>query len=133
MSDLKNLIKKTLLKEEKFMSVQQSITFDFDVYYDAGGHAKSRMLRHGKKDRITEYYVHMIIKKGLDDIIYNILDNNIRHGVRFILSQNFGDYINLVLLPQQLDATHWNLTIITMIKTDSFTIGHNQLQIFVEK
>lgn len=133
MSDLKNLIKKTLLKEDKFMSIQKNITFDFDVYYDIGGHAKSRMLRHGKKNRITEHYIHMIIKKGLDDIIYNILDNKIRNNIRFILSQNFGDYINLVLLPQQLDATHWNLTIITMIKTDSFTIGHNQLQIFVNK
>ena len=50
---------------------------------------------------------------------------------RFIVSRDSGDYLNVVIKPEELDVNHWNLVTITVMKNPNFTVGKGQLQIVV--
>jgi len=131
MININNIIIKNLLREEKFHELKKEISFSFEIYHDYGGHTQERKWRHGSGSKIYDLDIIRLLKSGLDDIIYNIIDGSIRHGRRFILSRDGGDHLNLVVLPEKLDSIHWNLTIITVMKKQDFTVGKGQLQIYV--
>ena len=48
------------------------------------------------------------------------------------MSRDGGDYLNVVINPEKLDTTHWNLVTITVMKKPDFTVSAGQLQIFVQ-
>lgn len=128
---IENIIKETLLKEQKFHELKKEITFSFEIFHDHYGHTKDRKWRHGSGNKIYDLDIVNLLKDGLDEIIYHIIDGDIRHGRRFILSRLGGDFLNLVILPEKLEPDQWNLTIITVMKKEDFTVGKGQLQIYV--
>ncbi len=131
MSTLEGLIKKTLLQEQKFHEISNEITFDFDLYHDEYGHTQQRKWRHGSEHKISDFDIVKLLKQASDEIVYNIIDGNIRHKRRFIVSREKGDNLNLVIDPEKIESTYWNLIVITVMKKSDFTVGKGQLQIFV--
>jgi hypothetical protein len=131
MININHIIRKNLLKEEKFHELKKEISFSFDIYHDYGGHTQGRKWRHGSGNKIYDLDIVRLLKSGLDEIIYNIIDGNIRNSRRFILSREGGDNLNLVISPEKLESNKWNLVIITVMKKQDFTVGAGQLQIFV--
>lgn len=131
MLQLKDLIKKTLLKEQKFHEISKEITFDFDLYHDEYGHTQQRKWRHGSDYKITDFDIVKLLKQSSDQIVYNIIDGNIKHKRRFIVSREKGDNLNLVIEPEKLESTYWNLIVITVMRKSDFTVGKGQLQIFI--
>ena len=131
MININHIIRKNLLKEEKFHELKKEISFSFDIYHDYGGHTQGRKWRHGSGNKIYDLDIVRLLKSGLDEIIYNIFDGNIRNSRRFILSREGGDNLNLVISPEKLESNKCNLVIITVMKKQDFTVGAGQLQIFV--
>ena len=131
MININQIIRKNLLKEEKFHDLKKEIKFSFEIYHDAGGHNQQRKWRHGSENKIYDLDIIRLLKSGLDEIIYHIIDGDIKNGRRFILSRDGGDNLNLVILPEKIDTINWNLVIITVMKKEDFTVGKGQLQIYV--
>lgn len=131
MININQIIRKNLLKEEKFHDLKKEIKFSFEIYHDAGGHTQQRKWRHGSENKIYDLDIIRLLKSGLDEIIYHIIDGDIKNGRRFILSRDGGDNLNLVILPEKIDPINWNLVIITVMKKEDFTVGKGQLQIYV--
>jgi len=131
MSILKDIIKKTLIQEQKFHEISKDITFDFDLYHDEYGHTQARKWRHGSGSKITDYDIVKLLDDASEQIIYNIIDGNIRHKRRFIVTREKGDNLNVVIQPEQMELSYWNLIIVTVMKKSDFTVGKGQLQIFV--
>ena len=86
---------------------------------------------HGSENKIYDLDIIRLLKSGLDEIIYHIIDGDIKNGRRFILSRDGGDNLNLVILPEKIDSINWNLVIITVMKKEDFNVGKGQLQIYV--
>ncbi len=131
MININQIIRKNLLKEEKFHDLKKEIKFSFEIYHDVGGHTQQRKWRHGSENKIYDLDIIRLLKSGLDEIIYHIIDGDIKNGRRFILSRDGGDNLNLVILPEKIDPINWNLVIITVMKKEDFTVGKGQLQIYV--
>ena len=131
MININHIVRKNLLREEKFHDLKKEIQFSFDIHHDRGGHTQQRKWRHGSENKIYDIDIVRLLKSGLDEIIYHIIDGDIKHGRRFILTKEKGDNLNLVILPEKLEPTNWNLTIITVMRKEDFTVGKGQLQIYV--
>jgi hypothetical protein len=131
MINIDNVIKSTLLNEQKFHEISNEITFDFELYHDEWGHTQDRKWRHGSANKISDYDIVKLLEAAKDDITYNIIDNNIRHKRRFIVTRKGGDRLNVVIEPYQLHIDEWRLVIITVMKKEDFTVSKGQLQIFV--
>jgi hypothetical protein len=129
--NIKSLIKETILREEKFHELSSEITFTFDLYHDAGGHTVQRKWRHGSGEKIYDYDIINLLEDAKDEIIYSIIDNEIRPNRRFIVSREGGDNLNVIVNPEKLETNHWNLVTITVMKKPDFTVSAGQLQIFV--
>ena len=129
--NIKSLIKETILREEKFHQLNSEITFTFDLHHDSGGHTMKRKWRHGSENKISDYDIVSLLNGAKEDIVYNIIDGQIRHNRRFIVSRDGGDYLNAVITPEKIGPTHWNLVTITVMKKPDFTVSPGQLQIFV--
>ena len=131
MINLTDTISKILLKEEKFHEINSEITFDFELFHDEWGHTKDRKWRHGSGNKIYDLDIVRLLEKAKDEIIYNIIDGNIKDGRRFIVSDLSGDNLNVVIEPIKNYVNEWRLIIITVMKKPDFTVSKNQLQIFV--
>jgi hypothetical protein len=131
MINIDNVIKRTLLNEQKFHEISNEITFDFELYHDEWGHTQDRKWRHGSGNKISDYDIVKLLEASKDDITYNIIDNNIKHKKRFIVTRTGGDHLNVVIEPYQLHINEWRLVIITVMKKEDFTVSKGQLQIFV--
>lgn len=131
MSGLNNIIKKTLLQEQKFHEISNEVTFDFDLYHDEWGHTNDRKWRHGSGNKIYDLNIVKLLEDAKDDIVYNIIEGKIREGKRFIVSRLKGDQLNIVIEPKKNYINHWDLIIITVMKKEGFTVSRGQLQIFV--
>ena len=130
MGGLNNIIKKTFLQEQKFHEISNEVTFDFDLYHDEWGHTNDRKWRHGSGNKIYDLNIVKLLEDAKDDIVYNIIEGKIREGKRFIVSRLKGDQLNIVIEPKKNYINHWDLTIITVMKKEGFTVGKGQLQIF---
>jgi len=131
---LKDLIKTQLLKEEKFHSISQSMTFNYDIYHNS--HSQYRKKRHGSGERITDYDIVKLLDKAKEEITYLIIDGKIRHKSRFIISDTRHPYLNLVIEPEKLGVNDlgvndWNLVVITVMNKFDFTGSRNQLHIYI--
>jgi len=131
MIGLNNIIKKTLLQEQKFHEISNDVTFDFDLYHDEWGHTNDRKWRHGSGNKIYDLNIVKLLEDAKDDIVYNIIEGKIRNGKRFIVSRLKGDQLNIVIEPKKNYINHWDLIIITVMKKEGFTVSKGQLQIFV--
>lgn len=131
MRALNDIIKKTLLQEQKFHEISNDVTFDFDLYHDEWGHTSDRKWRHGSGNKIYDLNIVKLLEDAKDDIVYNIIEGKIREGKRFIVSRLKGDQLNIVIEPKKNYINHWDLIIITVMKKEGFTVGKGQLQIFV--
>ena len=129
--NIKNIITETLIREEKFHQLEAEITFTFDLHHDMGGHTSQRKWRHGSGEKIYDYDIIKLLEDAKKEIDYGIIDGDIRHNRRFIVSRDGGDYLNIVVNPEKLDTTEWNLVTITVMKKKDFTVSSGQLQIFV--
>ena len=54
MININQIIRKNLLKEEKFHDLKKEIKFSFEIYHDAGGHTQQRKWRHGSENKIYD-------------------------------------------------------------------------------
>ncbi len=132
MNNLDSLISKIILQEQKFHEISNDITFDFELYHDEWGHTQDRKWRHGSGDKkIYDYHIVNLLEDAKDDITYNIIDKNIKHGKRFVVSRQGGDYLNIVIEPFRLHINEWRLVIITVMKKEDFTVSKGQLRIYV--
>ena len=131
MGYLNNIIKKTLLIEQKFHEISNEVNFDFDLYHDEWGHTNDRKWRHGSGNKIYDLNIVKLLEEAKDDIVYNIIEGKIREGKRFIVSRLKGDQLNVVIEPKKNYINHWDLTIITVMNKEDFSVGKGQLQIFV--
>lgn len=131
MGGLNDIIKKTLLQEQKFHEISNEVTFDFDLYHDEWGHTNDRKWRHGSGNKIYDLNIVKLLEEAKDDIVYNIIEGRIREGKRFIVSRLKGDQLNVVIEPKKNYINHWDLTIITVMNKEGFSVGKGQLQIFV--
>lgn len=131
MGGLNDIIKKTLLQEQKFHEISNEVTFDFDLYHDEWGHTNDRKWRHGSGNKIYDLNIVKLLEEAKDDIVYNIIEGRIREGKRFIVSRLKGDQLNVVIEPKKNYINHWDLIVITVMKKEDFSVGKGQLQIFV--
>ena len=131
MGGLNDIIKKTLLQEQKFHEISNEVTFDFDLFHDEWGHTNDRKWRHGSGNKIYDLNIVKLLEEAKDDIVYNIIEGRIREGKRFIVSRLKGDQLNVVIEPKKNYINHWDLIIITVMKKEDFGVGKGQLQIFV--
>ena len=129
--DIKNIIKESLIREQKFHELQSTIEFDFNLYHDTGGHTQMRKWRHGSGEKIYDYDISKLLNDAKDEIVYAIIDGDIRSNKRFIVSREGGDHLNVVIHPEKLETNQWNLVVITTMKKSDFTVSKGQLQIFV--
>lgn len=129
--NIKSLIKETIIREEKFHQLSGEVTFTFDLHHDMGGHTAQRKWRHGGSERIYDRDIVKLLEDAKDEIIYSIIDGEIKPNRRFIVSRDGGDYLNVVISPEKIDTDHWNLVTITVMKKPDFTVSPGQLQIFV--
>ena len=129
--NIKKLINETLIRESKFQTINANIEFTFDLYHDYWGHTKIRQWRHGSGDKIYDYDLSKLLSDAKEEIIYAIIDGDIRNGRRFIVSREGGDNLNVVISPEKLESDHWNLVVITTMRKDDFNISRGQLQIMV--
>lgn len=129
--DIKSVIKESLIRESKFQSLNANIEFTFDLYHDKGGHTQMRKWRHGSGQKIYDYDITKLLEDAKEEIIYAIIDGDIRNGRRFIVSREGGDNLNVVISPEKLESDHWNLVVITTMRKDDFNISRGQLQIMV--
>lgn len=131
MGGLNDIIKKTLLQEQKFHEISNEVTFDFNLYHDEWGHTNDRKWRHGSGNKIYDLNIVKLLEEAKDDIVYNIIEGRIREGKRFIVSRLKGDQLNVVIEPKKNYINHWDLIVITVMKKEDFSVGKGQLQIFV--
>ena len=131
MGGLNDIIKKTLLQEQKFHEISNEVTFDFDLFHDEWGHTNDRKWRHGSGNKIYDLNIVKLLEEAKDDIVYNIIEGRIREGKRFIVSRLKGDQLNVVIEPKKNYINHWDLIIITVMKKEDFSVGKGQVQIFV--
>lgn len=107
------------------------IEFTFDLHHDVGGHTSKRKWRHGSGEKIYDRDIVNLLDDAKEEIIYSIIDGDIRNGNRFIVSREGGDNLNVVIKPEELEVNHWNLVTITTMRKSDFTVSRGQLQIFV--
>lgn len=129
--NIKKIIQESLIREGKFQSLESTVTFNFDLYHDAGGHTQMRKWRHGSGEKIYDSDLYRLLDDAKKEIVYSIVDGDIRNGKRFIVSRDGGDYLNVVVKPEKIDTDEWNLVIITTMREPNFNVGRGQLQIFV--
>jgi hypothetical protein len=129
--NIKGIIKESILREEKFHELNAEIEFTFDLHHDIGGHTANRKWRHGSGERIYDMDIVRLLDDAKEEIIYSMIDGDIRNGRRFIVSRDGGDYLNVVIKPEELEVNHWNLVTITVMKNPDFTVGRGQIQIVV--
>jgi len=127
---IRSIIKKEILREEMYHIMKSQVTFTFDLHHDVGGHTNLRKNRHGIGS-ITDDDIIELLEDANQEIIYNIIDGNIVDKRRFIVSQDDGDFLNVVILPEQKSPTKWNLVTITVMKKEDFKVSRGQLQIYV--
>jgi hypothetical protein len=120
-----------LVHEQKFHELTADIEFTFDLHHDKGRHTQQRKWRHGKDERIYDIDIVRLLEDAKEEIMYSIIDGDIQNRRRFIVSRDGGDYLNVVVLPEEVDINRWNLVTITVMKNEDFTVGKGQLQIFV--
>lgn len=129
--NINRIIKESILREEKFHQLSDKIEFTFDLHHDVGGHTAKRKWRHGSGQKIYDRDIVNLLDDAKEDIIYSIIDGDIKNGKRFIVSKDGGDNLNVVIKPEKLDSNYWNLVTITTMKNPNFTVSRGQLQIFV--
>lgn len=129
--NISRIIKESILREEKFHQLNDKIEFTFDLHHDIGGHTAKRKWRHGSGEKIYDRDIVNLLDDAKEEIIYSIIDGDIKNGKRFIVSRDGGDYLNVVIKPEKLDSNYWNLVTITTMKNPNFTVSRGQLQIFV--
>jgi hypothetical protein len=126
---LKDIIKTELLNESRFHSINQSMTFTYDLYHNP--HSQYRKGRHGSGNRITDYDIITLLNNAKEEITYFIIDGKIKHKKRFVVSDMSNSYLNLIIEPERLNITHWNLVVITLMNKPHFTVSKGQLQLFI--
>lgn len=129
--NIKGIIKESLIREAKFHDLDVNITFNYELHHDEGGHTQMRKWRHGSGQKIYDYDIINLLDDAKKEITYSIIDGDIRSGRRFIVSREGGDFLNVVIQPEQKDTTDWNLVVITTMKKSDFNVSRGQLQIMV--
>tara|TARA_R110000822_G_scaffold130828_10_gene267526 strand:- start:225 stop:617 length:393 start_codon:yes stop_codon:yes gene_type:complete len=129
--NINNIIKESLLMEGKFHELNAKVEFTFDLHHDTGGHTANRKWRHGSGEKIYDIDIVDLLDDAKEEIIYSIIDGDIRNGRRFIVSRDGGNYLNIVIKPEELSVNHWNLVTITVMKNQDFNVGKGQLKIVV--
>jgi hypothetical protein len=101
-------------------------------------HVYDRQFRHKYEtygpcagEVISDFDIVSLIDDSLIYVAEEIVNHNIRHNREFIISREGGDYLNLVIIPQNNGEAEWSLMVKTLMCKENFTIGKDQLQIFV--
>lgn len=129
---IKEIVKKQLIREGKFHELIFDIKFTFELHHDDGGHTQLRKWRAGGGDKkVYDLDLVNLINDAKEEIVYAIIDGDIRHKRRFILSRDGKDYLNIVIEPEKQSPTHWNMVTITNMRKKDFTVSPGQVQIFI--
>jgi hypothetical protein len=136
---LENIIKKHLLLLEKdnyLSKLKNNITVDFRLF--KRDHVTDRQFRHKYEitgpcagEVVSDFDIVSLIDDSLMYVAEEIVNHNIRHNREFIISREGGDYLNLVIIPQNTGKLEWRLVVKTLMCKKNFAIGRDQLQIFI--
>jgi hypothetical protein len=131
MSLLRESIKKHLLMEEVIADLKSNITIDFQITkHDTGVHFNKRQGRHD--EYIYREKIENLIEDAIDEIAVQIIQHNIRHMRRFVISRDGGDYLNVVIEPSIIGGNSWNLAVVTVMMEKNFIVKPGQLRFFVQ-
>lgn len=130
MSLLRESIRKHLLMEEVIADIKSNITINFQVSkHDTGVHFNRRQARHD--EYIYRESIEDLVARAIDEIASQIVQHNIRDRKRFIISEDGGEYLNVVIEPTIMENNTWNLAVVTVMRKEGFTGNPGQLQFFV--
>jgi hypothetical protein len=130
MSQLRELIREHLLMEEVIANLKSNITIDFQISkHDTGVHFNKRQGRHD--EYIYREKIEGLIEDAIDEIATQIVQHNIRHMRRFVISREGGDYLNVVIEPSIINGNSWNLAVVTIMMKPNFDVKPGQLRFFV--
>ena len=132
---MRHIIREQLLLEKKIAELRANLTISFDLRHDVSGHSEKRKWRHVGQEsgrKIYDYDILRLIESAKDDIVFNIVNDQIVDGVRFIVSQATSPYLNVVIEPRVKNPYNWDLVVITQMDKEDFAVGRDQLQIFVK-
>jgi len=130
MSLIRESIKKHLLLEEVIANLKSNITIDFQISkHDTGVHLNKRQARHD--EYIYREKIEDLIEDAIDEIATQIVQHNIRHKRRFVISRDGGDYLNVVIEPSIAGKDSWNLAVVTVMMEPDFDVKTGQLRFFV--
>jgi hypothetical protein len=130
---IKKIINEHLLLEKKIAQIRANLTINYDLRHDERNqHGQKRQWRHVSSggDRIYDLYIQQLIETAKDEITFNIVQEQIQDGVRFIVSQKNSPYLNVIIEPKVNNPYDWVLYVITVMNNQNFNIGRGQLQIF---
>ena len=129
--NIKSIIKEQLLLEKKFSEIFANITISFELHHTPT-HSKKRQLRHVCEggDRIYDADIKRTIEKAKNDIVFNIIQEEIYDGERFII-MDADTKLNIVISPEEITPYQWKLYVITTMRKDDFSVGRDQLVIEV--
>jgi hypothetical protein len=129
--NIKSIIKEQLLLEKKFSEIFANITISFELHHTPT-HSKKRQLRHVGEggDRIYDADIKRTIEKAKNDIVFNIIQEEIYDGERFII-MDADTKLNIVISPEEITPYQWKLYVITTMRKDDFSVGRDQLVIEV--
>jgi hypothetical protein len=134
---MKDTIRK-ILKEQKISDLEDTITIDYELWKDSrhgGYHINLRKSQGGYnregQGRINDYDIKKVVEKGLRDISESIIDGEITHKDRFIVSERSGGLLNVIIEAQNINGV-WQLIVITVMRKENFKPNrYTKLQIFV--
>ena len=130
MSLIREAIKKHLLLEEVIANLKSNITIDFQISkHDTGVHFNKRQGRHD--EYIYREKIEDLIDDAIDEIATQIVQHNIRHMRRFVISRDGGDNLNVVIEPSIAGKDSWNLAVVTVMMKPNFDVKPGQLRFFV--
>jgi hypothetical protein len=130
MSLLRESIRKHLLMEEVIADLKSNITIDFQITkHNTGVHFNKRQARHD--EYIYREKIEKLIEDAIDEIATQIVQHNIRHMRRFVISREGGDYLNIVIEPSIVGGNSWNLAVVTVMMERDFIVKPGQLRFFV--
>ena len=81
-------------------------------------------------DRIYDADIKRTIEKAKNDIVFNIIQEEIYDGERFII-MDADTKLNIVISPEEITPYQWKLYVITTMRKDDFSVGRDQLVIEV--
>ena len=125
--------RKNLILERKIAEIKANLIISYNLKHTDAIHGRERQYRHANEEGgqiIHDIFIKSLIESAKDDITFNIVIEEIKNNVRFIVSQIESPHLNVIIEPEMLNPYEWNLNVISVMNKLNYSIGRGQLQIF---